>query len=305
MTRIIIISVCAAALFPPFSMLANVVGGGYNGNLLEMTLFPALIGVAAAIACRDRQPLVSGGIAAAAALAAVGIAALAWARISGFATSGVASVQQSTAALVRLHSARAIMAFFIGLGAAAVITFGLAHARKPAAGGGAGAMRLRLVAAAVLAALWVALGISWLATSGEPSRGDGIAVLTRTLETGTIAELEQARIRLIGHGPDAVPALAERLRSRRVAAVYYAARTLGDIGDQRALEPLMNALKRSGQPEPGSLDASEENLLLAADLPNVITMAIQQITGRDFGGDPNTCIDWWLSQKKTKTERGD
>jgi len=306
MTRIIILSVCAAAGFPAFSMLANAAGGGYNGDLLSITLFPALVGVAAGIACRDRQPLASGGVAAAAALTIVGIAAIAWARVAGDASAGIGSGQPSTAALVRLHSARAIMAFFIGLGAAAVITFGLAYARKPAAGGGAGSMRLRLIAGAVLASLWAALGISWLAARGEPSP-DAAAALTVTLETGTIAELERARIRLIELGPQAVPGLVDRLRSRRVAAVCYAARTLGDIGDPRALQPLMEVLERSRRPEPGAFYESDENSLLAADLPAIITIAVQQVSGRDFGGEPDACIDWWLSQNKTRTEteRGD
>ncbi|HUW31504.1 MAG TPA: hypothetical protein VM223_07810 [Planctomycetota bacterium] len=312
MTRIIIIALCAAVLFPGFSILANAVDGEYNGNLLEMALFPALIGVAAAIACRDRQPLSAGAIAAAGAVAGVAVASMAWSRIAGHATSGpgpgganLVFAQRSAAALVRMQSARAIIAFFIGLGAAAVITFGLAYVRKPAAPRGAGARRIRLIAAGVLAVLWAAFGTSWLTARGHASASGDVARLARTLETGTFAEMERARVRLIDIGTEAVPALIECLQSRRVAAVHYAACILGDIADPRALQPLMDALERSHRSQPQSADLSDEDSLLAAGLPNTITAAVQRITGNDFGNDPDKCIDWWLSQKKTNTERGD
>ncbi len=103
-----------------------------------------------------------------------------------------------------------------------------------------------------------------------------------------IGELSDFRTRaraiaaLVDMGADAVEPLIETLSSHREAVVWAAIQSLGEIGDERAIEPLIG-------------------LLESGHISEVVARSLARITGEDLGEDPAT---WrkWLDEKTGKVE---
>ncbi|NQT20856.1 MAG: hypothetical protein HQ592_14205 [Planctomycetes bacterium] len=126
MIRAVVVACIAAALYPAFSSVAGFGASLYNIEIARMTAFPALVGIAAAIACKKHEPLACSAAAASIAALIVGLAGLVW-RVA-FAGEVPAL---PAAALVSGHAARGIIAFFFGLGGGLPATFVLAFVAKP------------------------------------------------------------------------------------------------------------------------------------------------------------------------------
>ena len=287
------IAAIAAVLFPVFSMLAKASCNLYNGTALNMTLFPALVGVAASLVCRKREPAASAAFAAGMAMVLVSAADLAWQGI--FAP---AADLPRMADRLEAHSARAIVSLFMGLGAGAVAALpaALAKRRAPARRG----HTLVIAVAGLLLGLWACYGLAKFAQSSAPPQASEGSVQHSIdkLRNGTTAQMEQARLALIPKGSEAVQPLIECLDAPRGSTRHYAAKILGDIGDTRALEPLMALLRRSLAENRGNGPTSDQDALLAADVPNAIATAVEQITGNSFDGDPEKCLDWWTDRNR-------
>ena len=126
MIRAVVVACIAAALYPAFSSAAGLGAGLYDIEVVRMTVFPALVGVAAALACRKHEPLASSAVAAAIAALIVDLAELAWRVLVAGQSAGLPAAE-----LLVVYAARGIIAFFFGLGGGLPATFAMAFLAKP------------------------------------------------------------------------------------------------------------------------------------------------------------------------------
>jgi len=92
----------------------------------------------------------------------------------------------------------------------------------------------------------------------------------------------RARAALVDIGADAVEPLIKALSSHREAVLWAVIRSLGDIGDERAIEPLIGLLEKGRMSEAAA-------------------RSLAAVTGTDRGEDPAA---WrkWLEEKTGKVE---
>jgi hypothetical protein len=113
-------------------------------------------------------------------------------------------------------------------------------------------------------------------TQSELEKMDPMFVIDLDLEY-IVPHIAQALIALNKLAVEPVIAL---LREDDFETVDGAAEILGEIGDKRAVEPLINALK-----EKGSFNVS------------YISTSLERITGQNFGGDLIKWQKWWEENK--------
>jgi hypothetical protein len=82
-----------------------------------------------------------------------------------------------------------------------------------------------------------------------------------------------AKQQLLAFGPAAVEPLIAELRDRAEGVRWAAASLLGQLGDERAIDPLIEALQRP-------------------DMAAAAADALRTITGQDFGEDPRRWAAW-------------
>jgi len=287
--RALVVAVVAAVAYPAFSAIAELGAGQYD-ETVKMTVFPALVGIAAATASRRREPLPSAAIAAAGAMVIAGIADIVWTYAPG------EPVRLSMAACAEGHAARGIIGFFLGLagGASAAFVSAFATRAQPAKG----SHRLAVAAGVVLVGLWACWGAAKL--TNIVAAGETVENYVRMLCAGDAHQMETARLHLIKTGREAVEPVIECLNAARGSTRYYAVQILGEIRDERALAPLMELLERSLNSEQPAAQAYDQDAVLASAIPEAVTAAAEDITGEDFGGDPRKCLDWWRTRNPRK-----
>lgn len=76
------------------------------------------------------------------------------------------------------------------------------------------------------------------------------------------------------------------------------ATALGNIGDKRAVAPLIEVLNSASRDRSGMLGTNSAEATAAMD---IIVTALEKITNQDFGRDPKQWKEWWKENKaKTK-----
>ena len=165
--RVLIVGGIAAGLYPAFSSAVALGEGLFNVAVFEMTVFPVLVGVAGALACRNREPLAAAAIAAAVAVIIVGGVDVAWR-----CTRGSEGLYLPIPRRISAHIARAIIAFFFGLGGGALAAFAAAFTTRPQ--NTRQSYKLAIIATIVIVALWACLGAAMLARKNyKEARGGG------------------------------------------------------------------------------------------------------------------------------------
>jgi HEAT repeat protein len=123
--------------------------------------------------------------------------------------------------------------------------------------------------------------VKGLRTLGRLGMPAALPILVAALEAEDAAVRQEAITaigRLDGEAAEAVPALIEQLRSDHQPMAYRAAWALGDIGDRRAIEPLLEMLRHA--PDRRTRLIALQNLRRLAD-PQAAEEVAALITGED------------------------
>ena len=141
-------------------------------------------------------------------------------------------------------------------------------------------------------ALWQILSES--VANSEPTERDDTTARITGAGAARVAEIDSRT----------VDALIGRLDDPDAYVRNWAARALGLIGDNRAIEPLIAAMDKYVA-EFGSSHPSADQLLEGTDSRVVFIAAavLGEMTGEDFGKDPAKWREWWEENKDTFLEK--
>lgn len=174
------------------------------------------------------------------------------------------------------------------------------------------------------------MAAAMLARIGRPEGSDALSLakaamvapsghtqITQEQEGST--DLNQSEIALYAlsvlESPEAGDLLISALNNSNAAIRATAVEALGDRREKRAVAPLISMLKNSGDERDSVWDIAEAlgkigdrravdalipllSMQMSPDLAEKIPAALTAITGQNFGADPKSWRDWWLSQKK-------